>query len=256
MNQSSMLQTVLPKKNMSESDLIKTEFVFIASHQLRTPLTSIKLYLELIFQDTHAGTDPTIHQYLKNIYTSTNRMVNLVDDLLSISRMESGELRVEPVLVEFIPFFESVMEEVRPIANDRGCKILFSMKNVNDVIEFDPKLLHIVLHNLLLNGIKYTNKKSSIVRVQAKVIKKKNHPYLHIEITDNGIGIPKAAQKHIFKRFFRGENALKIQTDGSGLGLYISKMIMEFMKGSISFTSKVHQGTTFTVELPVSSSKK
>lgn len=256
MNKKSLIKTVDPEKQMSDADYVKTEFVFVASHQLRTPLTAMKLYLEMLLEDETQEPNAERIGYLKNIYQATKRMVHLVDDLLDISRIESGVFRVDPVAVDLNAFFSSIVQEIEPIAHEKDCQVILNIKNVYDALVLDPKLLHVVIQNLLVNAVRYSNKKKSVVRLNVRLAKKAKQTILQISVVDKGVGIPKAVQKHIFEKFFRAENAFKVQTDGSGLGLYLAKMVTELMGGTIEFTSSQKAGTTFIVEIPLSLSEK
>ena len=243
-------------EQVKEIDRVKTEFVFIASHQLRTPLTAIKLYLEMLLDDPSMGIHPEHIEYLKNIYASTNRMVQLVDDLLNVSRIEAGTLRVMPTETNLKQFIQSVIRELEPLAKEKNCQIQFECKEVTRPIMIDQQLMHVVLHNLLSNALKYSQINICDVRVSVQKIKRADGMFVQIRVSDKGIGIPKKDQLHIFDKFFRAENALKVQTEGSGLGLYIAKMIAELSDGELVYESKQHQGSVFSLTIPFSGSSK
>ncbi|OGF27221.1 hypothetical protein A2331_03560 [Candidatus Falkowbacteria bacterium RIFOXYB2_FULL_34_18] len=240
--------------HLKEIDKMKTEFVSVASHQLRTPLTAIKLFTEMLINGDVGELQDRQKQYLGDIYESTTRMVRLVNDLLSLSRLESGRLRVEPVDTNMISFIQSIIEEIVPLASSKNIKIVFE-KIVDELpsVAIDPTLMRQVINNLITNAVRYSlGRKEGLVNVNIKK-KEKN---IEISIKDNGIGIPKEVQSRIFEKFFRADNAIKSETEGTGLGLYVSKMIVESSGGKIWFKSEKNKGTTFFISIPVGGMKR
>ena len=238
---------------IKEIDRMKTEFVSVASHQLRTPLTAIKLFTEMMLGGEVGKLEADQKKYLENIYQSTQRMVILVNDLLSLSRLESGRLKVEPVLTKLSDSIKSIINEVAPVAKAKGVAIDFEFNKNLPKAMIDPNLVRQVVHNLITNAVHYSlENKQAIVVVK---LDKKDKDFL-ISVSDTGIGISSKAQLRIFEKFFRADNAIKIRTEGTGLGLYVSKMIIESSKGKIWFDSKVGKGTTFYISLPIKGMKK
>lgn len=240
--------------HLKEIDKMKTEFVSVASHQLRTPLTAIKLFTEMLINGDVGELQDRQKEYLADIYESTSRMVRLVNDLLSLSRLESGRLRVEPVDTNIISFIESIIEEVLPLATSKNVKIDFE-KNKEKIpnIFIDITLMRQVVNNLITNAVRYSADGKE-GRVVVKVEKEKEG--VLISIKDDGIGIPKRVQSRIFEKFFRADNAIKSETEGTGLGLYVSKMIVESSGGKIWFKSEEKKGTTFFISIPLKGMKK
>jgi signal transduction histidine kinase/HAMP domain-containing protein len=234
--------------HLKEIDRMKTEFVSVASHQLRTPLTAIKLFTEMMVRGDVGELSPDQKDYLMNIYESTERMVRLVNDLLSLSRLESGRLKVEPKPTSLIAMVESVISEVKPLADSKKCEIVFNKgdENLPD-IPMDPNLVRQVAHNLITNSVRYS--KEGAGHVEASIRKKDD--FYELKVSDNGIGIAAADQARMFQKFFRADNAVKKETEGSGLGLYVCRMIAEVSGGKIWFESKVDVGTTFYLSLPI-----
>jgi signal transduction histidine kinase len=233
---------------LKEIDQMKTEFVSVASHQLRTPLTAIKLFTEMLVKEQVGKLKKEQKEYLENIFESTERMVRLVNDLLNVSRIESGRLRVDPHPLKIIEFFETIIAEAKPLSDLKKQKIIFN-KNIKNNFEvpLDKNLIRQVFHNLIVNAIRYSPKKKGKVEIKLS----KDDDNLLVSVKDNGIGIPEKAQRRIFEKFFRAENAVITITEGTGLGLYVSKMIVVSSNGKIWFESKKGKGTCFYVSLPL-----
>lgn len=231
----------------------KDEFVSLASHQLRTPLTSIKFFTELLKDPYYGKLTRKQTDYLNKILFSTDRMINLVSELLNVSRLNLGKLEIRPASTDINVFMRGQVAEVMPIARNHGVKLAFSSQvDRSECVMLDSILFAQVVHNLLTNAIRYSaDAKSGEVRVR---LSKSGKGYL-ITIADNGIGIPAAASPRIYERFFRAENAKHIEAEGTGLGLYLVKFIIESAGGSIRHHSRENQGTTFYIRLPKSGMK-
>ncbi len=226
-------------------DKMKTEFVSVASHQLRTPLTAIKLFTEMLINEHVGKITKEQKEYLSNVYDSTERMVGLVNDLLNVTRIESGRLMINPESTDLDKFILSLLSEAKPLAEIKNVKITYKPKKGLPPIPLDRGLIRQVYHNLLTNAIRYSRTGGKV----SVAIKSDSNNFV-VSVTDSGIGIPKEAQARIFEKFFRADNAVKIATEGTGLGLYVSRMIIESSGGSLWFESKVNKGTTFFVSLP------
>ena len=233
---------------MKQIDNMKTEFVSVASHQLRTPLTAIKLFTEMLMNEQVGKLKKEQKDYLDNIYQSTDRMVRLVNDLLNVSRIESGRLSIVPEPVFMEDFISTIMSEAQPLAQAKKCKIKFlKPKKKLAEISIDKNLVRQVIHNLITNAIKYSREKGGFTELELSEYNKNN---ILIKVSDNGIGIPHELQDRMFQKFFRADNAVKTETEGTGLGLYVAKMIVETSGGKIWFESEESKGTTFYVTLP------
>ncbi len=236
-------------------DIMKTEFISIASHQLRTPLTAIKLFNEMMMSGDVGPLNTKQKEYTQSVSDSTERMIKLVNDLLNVSRMETGRLKITTTPTDLIHFVRAVVTEVSAWAASKNCKIILKpSKEKFPLIPIDDTLFRQVIHNLLTNAIRYSGEKKCGILVNIEQVSssaKRGTPAIRISIADSGIGIPKEAQERIFEKFFRADNAVKTEAEGSGLGLYLAKMIMETAGGKIWFESKSGEGTTFFVELPM-----
>lgn len=228
-------------------DQAKTDFVSVASHQLRTPLTAIKWYIEMLQTDKNHSLDEDQKGYVKEIYQGSQRLVTLVNDLLNIARIETGRLKIEPELISLPDFIHDIIKETEPLAKNKNCQIVYEKCKVSvPKILLDPTLIRQVFLNLITNAIHYSKNNSKIL-----VSLKKEENKVILLVKDTGIGIPKPEQPKIFDRFFRASNASRQVATGTGLGLYISKLIVDNSGGKIWFESVENKGTTFFVSIPL-----
>lgn len=233
----------------------KTEFVSIASHQLRTPLTTINLFAEMIEKGDAGKLNKKQQEYIYQVRHSIKRMIALVNDLLNVSRIETGRLMISPKLAYLEDIIEDVIKECGFLAKDKVCKIEFKRaKTKMPEVMVDGNLLHQVLHNLVVNAITYSSPERCQISVTLSRRVKEND-YL-ISIKDNGIGVPEDAKPKLFRKFFRGDNAIKTTSDGTGLGLYLVKMVMTESGGNIWFESEENKGSIFYVSIPLDGMKE
>ncbi len=223
----------------------KDEFISLASHQLRTPLTSMRLFLEMLLKGQLGKLKKSQRDYLKMIEVSTLRMILIVGNMLNISRIEMGRLKVEPVSTDVNQLILSHCDDVRPLVKEKNLTLEFTPDEKLPLVSIDPILYDQVVHNLLANAIRYTRKGGKII-VKCHNVKEG----LRLTIEDNGIGIPEIAIPHISERFFRAANAVHAVGEGTGLGLYLVKLILDSSGGKVSFISKEGKGSTFTVVIP------
>ncbi|MBD3300454.1 MAG: PAS domain S-box protein [Candidatus Moranbacteria bacterium] len=232
-------------------DRTKTEFVSLASHQLKTPLSIINWYLELLISEDAGRLNKEQNKYLKEVEQSSQRMVALVNSLLNVSRIEMGTLAVDPEPVDLKEIILDVIKQLEIKIKEKKHKVTTKFDDKIDKIKLDKQLIQIVLMNLVSNAIKYTPEKGRIrIATEAKADE------VLIKVKDNGYGIPKNQKQKIFHKLFRANNVKKKETDGTGLGLYIVKSIVEESGGKIWFESKVNQGTTFIISIAKSGMKK
>ena len=227
-----------------ELDRQKDEFVSLTSHQLRTPLTAIRLFVEMLSDEQVGKLNAAQHDYINKVADSTRRMIELVGDFLNNSRIDLGRLRIEPEMTELDKFIGDYVDELQPVAAEKNVKLTFERADMPSV-PIDHNLYGQIVHNLLTNAIRYTPEHGKVT-----VIIESTAKGYELAVSDTGIGIPKAAQAKLFQRFFRAENAVLMQGEGSGLGLYLVKKILELIGGSITFKTTEGKGTTFHVIIP------
>lgn len=227
-------------------DRAKTEFVSLISHQLRTPLTAISLFSEMLVDKDLGELNTEQLEYIQNIRTSNQRMILLVNSILNVSRLDMGTFIVEPKDTDVAALAQSVINEQTLIMAEKNLKFSQSIDKEIPIIKTDPDQLRMVFQNLLSNAVNYTPKDKSI---EFNMAFDKLNKKIFIEVKDSGIGIPKNQQSEIFGKLFRANNARLFYTNGNGLGLYIIKTILEQLGGSIRFESEENVGTTFFVSL-------
>jgi len=233
-------------------DKAKTEFVSLASHQLRTPLSTINWYAEMLLAGDAGKVNDEQKKYLEEIYTGNQRMVELVNALLNTSRLELGTFVVEPEPTDIVLLAKSVSDEQKSQIAARKLKFVPSFAKDIPIIQADQKLLRMVFQNLLSNAIKYTPEGGKI-EFSLSWDNKKN---ILIKFSDTGYGIPKVQQDKMFTKLFRADNVKEKDTEGTGLGLYIVKAIIDHSGGKIWFESEENKGTTFYITLPLDGMKK
>jgi PAS domain S-box-containing protein len=231
-----------------EIDQAKTEFVSLASHQLRTPPTTIKWYAELIMQKKTGILNDQQKKYIDVIHRESLKMISLVNALLNVSRLELGTFAVIPEPVTLATIINQTLDDFETQLTEKRISIKKTIDTTLPEIKLDSKLMQIILENIISNSIKYTAEKG---RIEVKAQWSETKKQIIISIQDNGCGIPQNQQDKIFTKLFRASNAKIIDQKGTGLGLYIVKSIADQTGLKIRFISKENQGTTFFIELPL-----
>lgn len=234
-----------------EIDKTKTEFVSLASHQLRTPLTAINWYVEMLLAGDAGVLSEEQRSFMEEISNGNQRMVALVNALLNVSRIDLGTFAIDPSPTNLVEISDNIIEELSPLINTKKTHIIKKYEKYVPLINADPQLTRIVFQNLLSNAVKYTPNEGTVEIDIAKV-----ESEIHIRVKDTGYGIPKKQQSKIFTKLFRADNVVERETDGTGLGLYIVKSIVEQSGGKIWFESKEDDGTIFYVIFPLKGMKK
>ena len=237
------------EENLREINKLKDDFIFVAAHELRSPVTVLQGYVSEIIDDKKTVAklkkmNPYFVDMVKGIEVSKDRLSTLVDDLLNIARMEAGKFKIN--IRENVDINESVkpvIETLKELCKPRQIKLVFKTEGKIPSIKVDPDRVNELLTNLISNAIKY-NKDKGTITVTASY----RTGRIYFAVADTGIGLDDEEQKHLFEKFWRSDNVSKLQ--GTGLGLFIVKHMIEQMGGNISFESKKNVGTTFRFDLP------
>ena len=241
------VQQLLSAQNerLRELDKLKDEFVSLVSHELRTPLTSIRGYIELLQDDAETPNDEQRRRYLEVVDRNSERLLELVSDLLFLAQIEAGKLRIERGQVDLSKIVDECIETSSPVADSRGVELIAKVDRVAR-LEGDRARLAQMLDNLVSNGLKFTESGGRVeVRLRAE------NGTAVLEVEDDGVGIPADEQEHLFERFFRSSTATHNAIPGTGLGLTITKAIVERHGGRIEIDSAENAGTTVRVSLPL-----
>ncbi len=232
-----------------EIDRAKTEFVSLASHELRGPLTAINWYTEMLL-GSKEDLSPRCNKYLQEIKAGGRRMVKLVNALLNVSRIELGTFTIKPELSSVTAIIDQILKTRQSKIKGRGLQITKSYQKHIPKVKIDPALIRTIMSNVISNAIKYTPAGG---KISIEVSKKGKD--IVFKVIDSGCGIPANQQHRVFEKLFRADNAVSIDPEGHGLGLYIVKSILDQAGGKIWFESALNQGSTFYVSIPVSGMK-
>ena len=250
------------------------DFVTIVAHQMRTPLTAVKWYTDLLLSGKAGDLKHEQRDYLLDIYQSNERMIRLVDNLLIIEQLEGGVLPIVLRSTSLAGIMKGIIEEYETFAKVNNIALLYHCDGANlPVVKIDPIYMRLAIKNLIDNALRYTPKRGTVV-ISCEEKTSAGKKSVIIKISDTGIGIPIDEQEKIFHKFYRSSESMSMQTDGTGLGLFIAKVVIERNKGKIWFTSRENAaekssfipsgkhstlasesatpGTTFYIELPVS----
>ncbi len=236
------------KDRTREEEILKTksEFLTVAAHQMRTPLSGIRWSLETLLSAENQNLNETQRDLLKRTLEATEKVLKLANDLLDTANIEAGKFGYEFVQADLVGLIHKVLEGYVSLAERHGIKIyLQPHPDGLQPFKFDPMRIKIVIQNLIENALRYNVENGQII---IKIDKKSS--YVEVSVTDTGIGIPKEELAKLFTKFFRASNVLKYETEGTGLGLYITKNIIEAHGGKIWAESIENRGSTFYFTLP------
>jgi len=226
---------------------MKTEFVSISAHQLRTPLSAIKWTLRMLLDGDLGKLKKEQREFLEKTYKSNERMIDLINDLLNVTRIEEGRFLYKPVLTDIETVVQFVVNSYKEVIKRKKLKFEFKKpeKKLPKVM-LDVEKMRVAIQNLLDNAIRYTSP-GKRVTISLKRVKKE----IELLVQDTGMGIPKDQQGRVFSKFFRGANIIRTATEGTGLGLFITKNIIEAHGGKIWFESVENKGSTFHFTIPL-----
>lgn len=227
-------------------DEVKDEFMSMASHQLRTPLTSIKGYLSMVLEGDAGHISPQQRKLLEEAYKSSERMVGLIADFLNVSRLQTGKFVIDRTPFDFKDVVRQEVADLQLIANTHDIKLRAKLGNGAFPVLADEQKLRQVIMNLIDNAIYYSPPKSIVV-VNLERVKDS----AALTVVDPGIGVPEAEQPRLFNKFFRARNARKQRPDGTGVGLYLARRVVTAHGGGIIFSSKENHGSTFGFRIPI-----
>lgn len=230
-----------------ELEQMKLDFVSMASHELKTPLTSIIGYLSVFLDENRTKIPSESLELLDKTFTATQQLQTLITNLLNVNKIEKEQLSVSPEPIEYLPILSKAVDDLRSQATQKN--IVVGLMPPNDILPkvmADPIRLSEVVVNLLANAINYTNPGGKV-----EIVIKTSPTEMETSIFDTGIGIPKEAIPHLFNKFFRVSNKLQQSSKGTGLGLYITKSIIEKLHGKIWVESEVGKGSRFSFTLPI-----
>ena len=231
---------------LQKLDEAKDEFISMASHQLRTPLTSIKGYVSMLMDGDVGKVTSEQKHLLQEAFISSERMVRLIGDFLNVSRLQTGKFIIDRHPVDLAKTIEEEVEGLGPNASARGMKFTYTAPKNFPLLDLDENKIQQVIMNFSDNAI-YYSKENSTIAIKLAVVGN------HVEFTvkDTGIGVPHAEQEQLFNKFFRATNARKQRPDGTGVGLFLAKKVIDAHNGEIIFHSKEGEGSTFGFRLPI-----
>lgn len=229
-----------------EVDRMKSEFISLASHQLRTPLSAIKTYTHMLHDGYMGDLNPAQKKALGTIIGASNRMNELISTLLNITLIESGTIAITPKILHLDEVAEEVLKELSLMAVTKSINLSCTTKGkASTTIKSDNLIVKEILTNLVSNAIKYTPEHGNV-----SVVVRPRRADILVEVADSGWGIPQYSQDQIFSKFFRAQNIVKRETTGTGLGLYLVKGLLDVLGGKIWFESEEDKATTFFFTLP------
>jgi len=231
---------------LRDLDKAKDEFVGMASHQLRTPLTSVKGYISMVLEGDAGEITATQRQFLDEAFASSERMVHLIEDFLNVSRIQTGKFIVDKRAVDLSKVIEQEIEGLQPSAESRNLKFAYNPPKDFPKLNVDEGKIRQVIMNFADNALYYSHEDTSI----AISLSVKGGDAV-FTVKDSGIGVPTEEQDHLFSKFYRASNAKKQRPDGTGVGLYLAKEVIDAHGGKVIFESVEGKGSTFGFSLPI-----
>jgi len=262
---SSSLGALMLFRDLTEinaTERAKSEFVSLASHQLRTPLNIVRWYIEKLMVQRHGALNTRQLDYVKEVDTNTKRMISLVSDLLNVSRVDLGRIKIKHEPLEIVGLVRSLVREIEPLAEQKSIRLYSDLPDKEiQFTDSDQSVMTVIIQNLLSNAMKYTPDGGQVNLTLSRIKEKtplsqrlglmaKQEGVL-IKVVDTGVGIPEDQQKKIFGKLFRADNVQTMDVEGTGLGLYVTRSFANELGGEIWFDSKEGEGTTFYAFVPI-----
>lgn len=233
-------------RRLQQLDAAKDEFISMASHQLRTPLTSVKGYLSMALEGDVGKLTPAQRNVLEEAYASAQRMVYMIADFLNISRLQTGKFTIEPGTVQLQSLIAEEIAQLTPAATARGIRLMPHIGLDVPILNLDESKIRQVIMNLIDNAIFYSHSGGEVV-ISLSVVHKK----VVFSVSDHGIGVPPRERRFIFTKFYRATNARHIRPDGTGVGLFMAKKVIDLHGGEVVFETETGKGSTFGFTLPL-----
>lgn len=227
-------------EKLKKLDETKDEFISMASHQLRTPLTSVKGYLSMVLEGDAGPLRPQQQELLKQSFMSSQRMVNLIADLLNLSRLNTGKFVIDAAPTDLRVIVDQEVAQLRETARAKDIEVVWNMPPSFSLLNLDENKMHQVVMNFIDNALYYTPNGG---RVEVSLTE--TATAVEYRVKDNGIGVPRELQRHLFTKFYRADNARRMRPDGTGLGLYMAQKVVVAQGGTVLFESQEGKGSTF-----------
>lgn len=244
-NQRVLHELQLTNTKLRELDDIKDDFISMASHQLRTPLTAVKGYLSMMIDGDAGEVTPTQDKMMRQAFTSAQRMVFLITDLLNVSRLKTGKFVIDAVPTDLSVVVHDEIEQLAETADAKNLKLRYKKPAKFPTLMLDEVKIRQVIMNFIDNAIYYTPSGGHVT------VELGDEPKtIELRVVDDGIGVPKVEQHNLFTKFYRAENARRARPDGTGLGLFMAQKVIIAQGGSIIFSSKENEGSTFGFSFP------
>lgn len=240
------------QERQEEISRLKSEFITVAAHQLRTPLSIVKWAYTAVLDGDFGAVAPPQRTILEKAAIANESMIKLVHNLLDAARIEEGRFGYKFERTDFINYIKKLFEEKKIFAEKKGIQLTFDLQTKEEIyLNADPEKLSIAIGNIIDNAVRYTASGGSV-----KISVEADAASAIVKITDTGIGIAPEDQNRLFTKFYRGSNVMHLETEGTGLGLFITKNIVVSHGGEVWFNSEKTKGTTFFIKLPREASSK